>query len=94
MTWLSEIEDKNRQYRSKHKFKISPYEELPTEIMARVIRELVGHIKDVKVWAECAGIYLADGVPGSDSVLEEKRMKAYESYIYLSEDAKGLVDGD
>ena len=60
--------------------------------MARVIRELVGHIEDVKAWAEHAGIYLVDGMAGDDPVLARLCKEAFESWNNLSPDTKELLD--
>ena len=59
---------------------------------ARVIRELGGHIEDAKAWAEHAGMYLADGMPGNDPILERLRLAAFKSWSNLSPDAKELLE--
>ena len=58
------------------------------ERMARVIRELVGHIKEVKAWAEHAGFYL---VEIDDIMLMQLCDKARDSWENMSEDTKELI---
>ena len=61
------------------------------ERMARVIRELAGHIQDVRAWAKHAGIYLVEGDVQCDIVLEDLRKRAADSWDNLSSDSKDIV---
>jgi len=93
MTWLDEIEEGSRRAREalgrlpKMSNKESAYER-----MARVIRELTNHLEDTINWAKHAGLYLIDGVPGSDPILEQKRLTAAKSWDNLSPDVKELME--
>ena len=59
------------------------------ERMARVLRELAGHIKDVKAWATHAGIHLVEFE--NDVVMERLCTTAGDSWENLSDDAKELL---
>lgn len=76
MTWLDEIESDIAECG------------YVGECMARVIRELVGHIKEVKAWAEHAGFYL---VEIDDIMLMQLCDKARDSWENMSEDTKELI---
>jgi len=57
----------------------------------RVIRELVGHIEDVKAWAEYVGLFLVE-LAEKDCHMEELRTTAANSWNNLSPDTKELLD--
>jgi len=97
MTWLDEIESRH-EYDSEGWIPSNTktiYDQILDDAhkdrgrMARVIRELVKHLKDAKAWGEHAGIYLVDI---DDIALMQLCEKARDSWDNLSPDTKELLE--